>query len=56
MLRSAVERQLINVGESVSLLSRSDSELASRITGYRRIIDFRNVLTHSFFNVENETV
>lgn len=56
MLRSAVERQFINIGESVNLLSRADSELASRITDYRRIIDFRNVLTHSFFNVRNETV
>ncbi len=56
MLRSAVERQFISIGESVNMLSRAEPESVSRITDYRGIIDFRNFLTHSFFNVQNQTV
>ena len=37
MLRSAVERQFEVIGEALAQLSKLDSVLASRITGYRRI-------------------
>ena len=52
MLRSAVERQLITIGESVNLLSKAEPEVVSRITNYRRIIDFRNRLAHRFFHIK----
>ena len=56
MLRSAVERQLIIIGESVNMLSKVESEAVSRITDYRRIIDFRNHLAHVFFDTDNGVV
>lgn len=37
MLRSAVERQFEVIGEALAQLSKLDSVLTSRITGYRRI-------------------
>lgn len=56
MLRSAVERQFITIGESVNLLLKAEPEAVSRVTNYRRIIDFRNRLAHRFFHINNETV
>jgi uncharacterized protein with HEPN domain len=45
-LRSAVERQLQNVGEAIAQLARLDAETAARIPETRRIIAFRNILVH----------
>ena len=56
MLRSAVERQFINIGESVNLLSRVAPGAVSRITDYPDIISFRNTLVHEFFEVNHSTV
>ena len=56
MLQSAVERQLIVVGEAINILSRFNPEVVSRISDYPRIIAFRNRLVHTFFNVNNRIV
>ena len=56
MMRSAVERQLIAIGEAVNVLYKVDPALASRVTDYRRIINLRNRLAHGFFNVNPEII
>ena len=56
MLRSAVERQFIIIGEAVSLLLKAEPKAVYRITNYRRIIDFRNRLAHRFFDTDNIVV
>lgn len=56
MARSAVERQLIAIGEAVSVFSKLEPESARLITDYRRIISLRNRLAHGFFNVNSETI
>ena len=56
MTASAVERQFITIGEAVNALSHVDLSAASRITDYRRIIEFRNQLTHRYYTVDNVTV
>ena len=56
MMRSAVERQFITIGEAINLLSKSEPELVGRITRYRQIIDFRNRLAHVFFEIDDTIV
>ena len=54
--RSAVERQLIVIGEAVNALLRLEPSLAERISHARRIVDFRNQLAHDYAAVNHAVV
>jgi uncharacterized protein with HEPN domain len=54
--RSAVERQLIIIGEALSQAYRLDPDIVERIRKLNDIIGFRNVIVHGYSKVENETV
>ena len=56
MLRAAVEREFEIVGEAVAQLARVDESMAARISGYRRIIAFRNILIHQYADVDDRLV
>ena len=56
LTRSAVERQLIVIGEAVNALSRLDPSLAASISAARRIVDFRNQLAHDYAAVNHAVV
>jgi len=48
MLRSAVERQFITVGEALTEARKLDAVTIGSITSVVKIIGFRNVLVHGY--------
>ena len=56
MLRAAVERQFEIIGEAMAQLAKLDPALASLISDHEQIIAFRNVLIHSYADVNDRTV
>jgi uncharacterized protein with HEPN domain len=54
MLRSAVERQLITIGEAVNRLRQLDENIA--LTSSRTIVQFRNRITHEYDKVDDVNV
>jgi uncharacterized protein with HEPN domain len=56
VLRNAVERNFEIIGEAIRRLTKLDDRTAQRITEYRRIVDFRNVLIHGYDLVDNDLV
>ncbi|MFZ0304689.1 MAG: HepT-like ribonuclease domain-containing protein [Terracidiphilus sp.] len=56
MLRLAVERAFTIIGEALTLLSRVDAVLAARITDFRNIVGFRNILAHAYAQIDDRIV
>lgn len=56
VLRSAVEREFITIGEAMRVLRGLAPEVFARITQARRIIDFRNQLTHEYSSTSDAIV
>jgi uncharacterized protein with HEPN domain len=56
LVRSAVEREFITIGEAVNALDGIAPNLFARITQARRIVDFRNQLTHGYMTVNSKVV
>jgi uncharacterized protein with HEPN domain len=56
LLQSAVERQFEIAAEALNRLPKITPQLAQRITEYRRIIDFRNLLSHGYDLIDHAIV
>jgi uncharacterized protein with HEPN domain len=56
MLRSAVERQFMIIGEALQQAMRLMPQLADSISESRRIVNFRNVIVHGYAQIVAETV
>ncbi len=56
MLRSAVERQLMIVGEALNAARRLDESIVVAIPEVRDIIQLRNIIVHGYAVVENVTI
>lgn len=49
MLQLAIEREFEIIGEALSRLSKIDEQtLKEKVPEYRKIIDFRNVISHGY--------
>jgi uncharacterized protein with HEPN domain len=55
-IRSAVEREFILIGEAVGCVGRTSPEMLDGISHARMIVGFRNLLTHDYAAVDDETV
>lgn len=56
LVRSSVEREFIIIGEAMAALFRVAPSTFGSITRARRIVDFRNQLTHEYPTVDNSLV
>jgi len=56
LVRSSVEREFTIVGEAIAVLSRKAPDVFVTITQARRIVDFRNQLTHEYPIIDDEAV
>jgi uncharacterized protein with HEPN domain len=56
LLRLAIERQLITVGEALRAALELDSSLSSRFPDASKIIALRNRIVHGYFTISNEIV
>lgn len=56
LIRSSVERELTIIGEAMVVLSRTAPDIFAVITHARRIVDFRNQLTHAYPDVNDALV
>lgn len=56
LIRSSVEREFIIVGAAIAALSRVSPDTFAAITRARRIVDFRNQLTHEYPTVDDALV
>jgi uncharacterized protein with HEPN domain len=56
LLRSAVERQFMIMGEALSKLRQVDLATAERLPDLPQIVAFRNILVHGYADVEDVIV
>ena len=56
MIRSSVEREFIIIGEALNSLSSGSLHTFGAIAHARRIVDFRNLLTHAYSTVDDAIV
>ncbi len=54
--RAAVERKLLNIGEALNQANQIDNEIEKKISDFRKIIGFRNILVHGYFGVDDALV
>lgn len=56
LIRAAVERKFVTIGEAMIRLKRENPEVIEQISDAYRVIGFRNVLVHGYDIVDDATV
>ena len=56
MVKAAVERKFLVIGEAMTKLKKEHPEILKKITDHEKIIRFRNVLVHGYDMIDDTTV
>ncbi len=56
VVRAAVERQFIIIGEATNVIASRDETIADLLGDYPQIVGFRNILAHQYRDVLDRTV
>ncbi len=56
LFRSAVERELMVLGEALYQLHETDPDLGEQINSHREIIGFRHVLVHGYHSLRADVL
>lgn len=56
MVKAAVERKFLVIGEAMTRLKREYPKILDKITDHEKIIGFRNVLIHGYDIINDSTV
>jgi uncharacterized protein with HEPN domain len=56
LVKSAVERSFITIGEALSRLSKTDPDMFASIPDAVRIVSFRTILVHGYESISDELV
>lgn len=54
--QAATERKFEIIGEALNRIGRADDNLLQKISHYRDIISFRNILAHGYDSVDQQVV
>lgn len=54
--KAAVERKLLNIGEALNQANQMNDQIQAKVTDFRKIIGFRNILVHGYFGVDDALV
>ena len=56
MVKAAVERKFLVIGEAMTKLKKEHPEILDKIADHEKIIGFRNVLVHGYDVIDDATV
>lgn len=56
LIRSAIERQLEELGEALNRLRKIDGATAARVPNLDRIVGMRNIIAHEYGDIDYEIV
>src|SRR5438477_8925209 len=56
LLRAGIERWFIIIGEALARLERLDASWPGKISDFRKIVGFRNVLVHGYEAIDDAIV
>ncbi len=56
VVRAAVERQFLIIGEATNVIAAKDQTVATLLGDYPQIVGFRNILAHRYRDILDRTV
>ncbi len=54
IIKASVERKFEIIGEAINRINHFDPNIAQKISDFKQIIDFRNIIAHGYDIVDSE--